>query len=80
MEAGFGEETFQFLGAKNDLQFDFYFAGGKVTTMVYDESQYKYKRFMAPPVKIDHSRSIMSPMPGAIVEMKVVVGQTVSDG
>jgi len=54
--------------------------GGKVSTMVYDEIQYKYKHHMAPPTKVDYSRSIMSPMPGAIVEVKVEVGQTVVDG
>ena len=37
----------------NDIKFDFYFAGGKVETLVYDETQYKYKKHMAPPVKID---------------------------
>jgi biotin carboxyl carrier protein len=35
---------------------------------------------MAPPAKVDHSRAIFSPMPGAVVEVKVVVGQTVVDG
>lgn len=35
---------------------------------------------MAPPVKIDHSRSVLSPMPGAIVEVMVEVGQTIVDG
>lgn len=80
MDRGSGCETIQFLGAQNDLQFDFYYAGGKVSTMVYDEAQYMYKGHMAPPVKIDYSRSIMSPMPGAIVEVKVEVGQTVVDG
>ena len=35
---------------------------------------------MAPPKKVDHSKSILSPMPGAIVEVKVEVGQTVVDG
>lgn len=35
---------------------------------------------MAPPAKIDHSKSILSPMPGAIVSINVEVGQTVVDG
>jgi len=35
---------------------------------------------MAKPSKIDHSRSILSPMPGAVVEVKVKVGQIVVDG
>ena len=75
-----GVETIQYLGSEHDLKFDFYFCGGKVKTMVYDETQFKYKKHMAPPAKVDHSRSILSPMPGAVVEVKVVVGQTVVDG
>lgn len=35
---------------------------------------------MATPIKFDYSRSILSPMPGEIIEMKVEVGQTVVDG
>lgn len=48
--------------------------------MLYDERQYKYKKHMAPPTKVDHSRSILSPMPGAVVSIDVEVGQTVVDG
>jgi len=42
--------------------------------MVFDATQFKYKKHMAPPAKVDHSRAILSPMPGAVVEVKVVVG------
>mmetsp|Transcript_34469 Transcript_34469/g.33664 ORF Transcript_34469/g.33664 Transcript_34469/m.33664 type:complete len:80 (+) Transcript_34469:279-518(+) len=35
---------------------------------------------MPPPKKIDYAKSIISPMPGAIVSVSVEVGQTVSDG
>ncbi len=31
-------ETIQYLGSEHDLKFDFYFCGGKVKTMVYDET------------------------------------------
>ena len=48
--------------------------------MVYDETQFKYKQHMAPPAKVDHSKSIISPMPGAVVSVSVVAGQTVVDG
>ena len=75
-----GVETLQFLGSEHDLKFDFYYCGGKVKTMVYDETQFKYKKHMAPPAKIDHSRNILSPMPGAVVSVNVVAGQTVVDG
>lgn len=73
-------ETFQLTGQKNELKFDFYYKGGKVETLCYDETQYKYKKHMAPPVKIDHSKSILSPMPGLMITVDVEAGQTVVDG
>lgn len=57
--------------------FNFYYQGGKVETIVYDEAQYKFKGFMPPPVKIDYSKSIISPMPGAVVSVAVEPGQKV---
>ena len=35
---------------------------------------------MAPPKKIDFGKSIISPMPGAIISVSVEVGQIVTDG
>lgn len=35
---------------------------------------------MAPPVKLDLTKSIISPMPGAIVSVSVEAGQTVVAG
>lgn len=72
--------TVQTLGNKNDLMFDFFYQGGRVKTRIYDENQFKYKGHMAPPVKVDHSKSTLSPMPGSIVSVSVEVGQTVVDG
>ena len=72
--------TFQLLNVTNDIKFDFYFAGGKVETLVYDETQYKYKKHMAPPVKIDQTKQIISPMPGAMISVSVEPGQSVVDG
>ena len=68
------------LKSENDHKFDFYYQGGKVETLVYDETQFKYKQFMAPPVKIDTTKSLLSPMPGAVVSISVEPGQTVVDG
>ena len=62
------------MGSHNDLKFDFYYKGGKVNTVIYDEIQFKYKHHMAPPAKVDHSKSIISPMPGAVVSFSVVAG------
>lgn len=74
------KETLQLTGSEHDLKFNFYYKGGHINTMVYDATQYKYKKHMAPPAKVDHSRSILSPMPGAVVSINVEVGQTVVDG
>jgi len=35
---------------------------------------------MAPPKKIDHAKSVLSPMPGSIVSIAVEVGQAVTEG
>lgn len=78
--ASLGERTFQLMATENDIKFDFYFQGGKVQTLVYDEDQYRYKGHMAPVVKIDTTRSILSPMPGAVVSVSVAPGDTVVDG
>jgi len=51
-----------------------------VETRVYDENQYRYKDYMAPEVKIDTTKSILSPMPGAVVSVSVAPGDTVVDG
>jgi len=75
-----GDHTFQLLSSENDIKFNFYFMNGLVETKVYDENQYKYKDFMAPVVKIDTTRSILSPMPGAVVSVAVAPGDTVVDG
>jgi acetyl/propionyl-CoA carboxylase alpha subunit len=77
---GANTETLQFMGQQHDLKFNFYYQGGYINTMIYDETQYKYKKHMAPPAKVDHSRSILSPMPGAVVSVSVEVGQIVVDG
>jgi len=75
-----GEQTFQLMSAENDIKFNFYYQGGKVETLVYDEAQYRLKDFMAPVVKIDTTKSILSPMPGAVVSVAVQPGDTVVDG
>jgi len=77
---GADNDIIQLMGSENDLKFNFYYQGGKVETYVYNENQFKYKQHMAPPTKIDFSKSILSPMPGAIVSVSVEVGQTVADG
>ena len=65
---------------KDGLSFNFYYTGNNVKTMVYNENQYNFKRYMAPPVKIDYAKSVISPMPGAIVSVAVEPGQSVVEG
>jgi propionyl-CoA carboxylase alpha chain len=35
---------------------------------------------MAPPKKVNYAKSVLSPMPGAIISVSVEQGQTVQDG
>lgn len=80
MDGSDGQKTLQLLNISNDLNFDFHYGGGKIETIVYDETQYKYKKHMAPPVKIDSAKMIMSPMPGSVVSVSVKEGENVVDG
>lgn len=38
------------------------------------------KHHMAPPKKIDYAKSVLSPMPGAVVSINVKEGDPVADG
>jgi propionyl-CoA carboxylase alpha chain len=70
----------QFIDSKDDLYFNFYYKGNTIHSAVYTEAQFALKGFMAPPKKIDHAKSIISPMPGSIVSVSVEAGQTVTEG
>lgn len=72
--------TLQFDHSSADLHFNFQFRGQTIKTKVFDSRQYKYKHFMAVPVKLDTAKMVLSPMPGTIVTMNVEAGQTVVDG
>jgi len=67
-------------GSKNDLEFKFTYQGGTVETLVYDATQFRYKKYMAPVIKVDTTKSIMSPMPGKVLSVSVKVGDEVEDG
>ena len=54
--------------------------GNSVKLNVYTESQYQYKKYMPEPTQIDYTKSIISPMPGAIVSIEVQPGDKVEDG
>ena len=47
---------------------------------IFEEKQFKYEQHMPEPVKIDFAKSVLSPMPGAIVSVSVKPGDTVVDG
>ena len=65
---------------KEDLRYNFYHKGNSVEIAVYTPDQFPLKKYMAPPKKIDYAKSVLSPMPGAIINVAVVPGQHVSDG
>lgn len=77
---GLDNLTLQLEKAEDDLKFQFYYQGGKVDTVVFTEQQYRFKPHMPVQMQVDHSKHILSPMPGAVVSVAVVPGQTVVDG
>ena len=70
----------QFDSTREEVNLQFSFKGSEVQVAVYDEAQFRLKGFMAPPKKIDHAKSVLSPMPGSIVSISVEPGQTVVEG
>ena len=70
----------QFEDVREEVNLHFSMKGSQVEVAVYDEAQFKLKGYMAPPKKIDHAKSVLSPMPGAIVSVSVEPGQTVVEG
>ena len=76
-----GKDTIlQFVKAQDGLNFEYNLKGNKIQAQVYDQAQFEVKGYMAPPKKIDYAKSIISPMPGAIVSVSVEPGQVVQDG
>ena len=70
----------QFEDSREEVNLHFTMKGSQVEIAVYDEAQFRLKGYMAPPKKIDHAKSVLSPMPGAIVSISVEPGQTVVEG
>jgi propionyl-CoA carboxylase alpha chain len=66
---------------ENDgIRYTYEVNGNLVTLSVFDERQFELKGHMPEPVEIDSAKVIMSPMPGAIVEVFVAPGDRVVEG
>ena len=74
------KKTAQFVDVLNSNKYRFYYRGSNVEVEVFDEAQFAIKKFMPIPKKMDTSKIIISPMPGAVVSVNVAAGQTVVDG
>jgi len=75
------DEILQYDKVEDDgIRYTFNLKGNSVKISVYDESQFKYKHFMPEIKKIDYAKSIISPMPGAIVQVFVQPGDHVVAG
>ena len=70
----------QFEEARDEINLHFVMNGSQVEAAVYDPTQFRLKGFMAAPKKIDQAKSVLSPMPGAIVSVSVEPGQSVVEG
>lgn len=75
------DQILQYNSVKNDgLSFSFSYKGNNVELAILDDKQYKYLQHMPEPAKLDHAKSIISPMPGAIVQVLVQPGDAVVAG
>ncbi len=74
------EKTIQFVDVMDGTKYRFYHRGSNVEVEVYDETQFSVKKFMPVPKKLDTSKIVISPMPGAVVSVSVAAGQAVVDG
>ncbi len=75
-----GEKTGQFVDVQNGTKYRFYYRGSNVDVEVYDESQFSVKKHMPAIKKMDTSKVVISPMPGAVVSGSGNAGQAVGDG
>eukprot|EP01022_Parablepharisma_sp_SALTPOND_P011934 TRINITY_DN1521_c0_g1_i1.p1 TRINITY_DN1521_c0_g1~~TRINITY_DN1521_c0_g1_i1.p1 ORF type:complete len:733 (+),score=121.78 TRINITY_DN1521_c0_g1_i1:174-2372(+) len=73
-------KTAQFVELQNGNKYKFYYRGSNVDVEVYDETQFSLKKFMPEIKKMDTSKIVISPMPGAVVSVNIAAGQTVVDG
>jgi propionyl-CoA carboxylase alpha chain len=81
MKVGGKDEILQFDKVEDDgIRYTFNLKGNSVKISVYNEAQFKYKHFMPVPATIDYAKSIISPMPGAIVQVFVQPGDHVVAG
>lgn len=70
----------QFEETREEVIFHYSVKGSQVEALVLTPAQYRLKGYMAKPKKVDHAKSVLSPMPGAIVSINLEVGQTVVEG
>ena len=74
------DKTAQFVEVKAGNKYEFYYRGSNVAVDVYDETQFALKKFMPTLKRVDTSKMVMSPMPGAVISVSIAAGQTVVDG
>jgi len=73
------EEAFQLIGT-NEIDWEVQYRGSPYTVRVLDSLQASASQYMAPKKVVDTSKFILAPMPGAVVEVKVKVGDKVPAG
>ena len=74
------DKTVQFVDVVDNDKYNFYYRGSNVQLTVYDETQYKLRKFMPIIKPRDLSKILISPMPGAIISVNVKPGDTIVDG
>ena len=74
------DKIIQYMETINNMTYRLFYRGSKVDVKVYDETEYKYKRFIPIPVKVDMSKRVIAPMPGVVISLAVKPGDSVVDG
>jgi len=75
------EHILQFSHQEDDrVRYEMYHKGNKIKMEVLSPRQYKYYEHMPEPEVLNLAKTIISPMPGAIIDIFVKPGDKVADG
>ena len=74
------DKTIQFMEVINQMTYRFFHRGSRVDVKVFDEKEYKLKKFIPIPPQVDMSKRVIAPMPGVVISVAVKAGDSVVDG
>jgi propionyl-CoA carboxylase alpha chain len=74
------DKTLQFMEVVNQMTYKFFHRGSQVNVKVYDEKEFKLKKYIPIPPQVDMSKRVLAPMPGVVISVAVKPGDSVVDG